>query len=179
LAHCCQGLCRDMSAAGECRRSIRSPSPWPNTGLTPRSARSRRGARDCRPGSSCGSPRRAPISPLVQHQAVIDRERRRDGGHRTPAPGIAVGMRPVAAPHDAIGIGAHQQLRDRRRLGEIGTLLRDPVGAGNLDVGMPRLSRSVIASIPAGSARARRRRGRNDRTRRETAIERGGYAAPR
>jgi hypothetical protein len=60
------GLCGDMSVAGERRRGIRSASlgQTTETCLTPPSARSRRGARDYRPGSSCGSQRWAPISPI-------------------------------------------------------------------------------------------------------------------
>ena len=54
-----------------------------------------------------------PFRQLVEQQAVVDRERRRDIRQRPSAAVSGIGMRPVAAPDDSIRIGRDQRLRQR------------------------------------------------------------------
>jgi putative copper resistance protein D len=119
-------------------------------------------ARLCPPYESAGrrpSPRKvveprrivdedAPARRLVAHPLVEQLEQMPGIGHLV----VHAWMRPVAAPNQALGVGAHQRFEERPRVRIIRRPLTHAVGAGHLDPA------AAVANEAQQALEARRRR---------------------
>src|SRR5688572_30565051 len=73
-----------------------------------------------------------PDGELVQHAAVVDRQRWPEIGGAPAWPPCCIRMGPVAPPYDALGVGRDQRLRQGQNVRIFGWLLRNAIGRRDL-----------------------------------------------